>query len=71
MLFQAVALEWLEKFKREWSDSHLKGITGRIRRELFPWIAAVGRWVRSQRRNCFYVFGGLRLGATLKMRIGL
>lgn len=36
--FKAVALEWLEKFKHEWTESHHKGISGRLRRELFPWI---------------------------------
>jgi hypothetical protein len=30
--FQAVALEWLERFKNEWTESHHKGISGRIRR---------------------------------------
>jgi len=38
--FQAVALEWLERFKNEWTESHHKGISGRIKRELFPWIGA-------------------------------
>ncbi len=36
--FQAVAEEWLEKFQHEWTESHHKGISGRIRRELFPWL---------------------------------
>jgi integrase len=36
--FKAVALEWLEKFKHEWTESHHKSISGRLRRELFPWI---------------------------------
>ena len=36
--FQAVAVEWLEKFKHQWTESHYKGISGRLRRELYPWI---------------------------------
>ncbi len=36
--FQAVAEEWLEEFQHEWTESHHKGISGRIRRELFPWL---------------------------------
>lgn len=36
--FKAVALEWLEKFKHEWTESHHKGISGRLQRELYPWI---------------------------------
>jgi integrase len=38
--FQAVALEWLERFKHEWTESHHKGISGRLKRELFPWLGA-------------------------------
>jgi len=38
--FKAVALEWLEKFKHEWTESHHKGISGRLQRELFPWIGS-------------------------------
>lgn len=38
--FQAVAVEWLEKFKHEWTESHYKGISGRLRRDLFPWLSA-------------------------------
>ncbi len=36
--FEAVATEWLEKFKHQWTDSHLKSISGRLRRDVFPWI---------------------------------
>lgn len=36
--FQAVSVEWLEKFKHEWTESHYKGISGRLKRELYPWI---------------------------------
>ena len=36
--FQAVANEWMEKFKHMWTDSHYKNIAGRLRRDLFPWI---------------------------------
>lgn len=36
--FQAVAVEWLERFKQEWTESHYKGISGRLKRELFPWL---------------------------------
>lgn len=38
--FQGVAVEWLEKFKHEWTESHYKGISGRLKRELFPWLGA-------------------------------
>lgn len=38
--FQAVAEEWLEKFKHQWTESHLKSISGRLRRDIFPWIGA-------------------------------
>ncbi|MBV5316895.1 MAG: tyrosine-type recombinase/integrase [Desulfobulbaceae bacterium] len=38
--FQAVALEWLEKFKHQWSDSHVKSISGRLQRDIFPWIGS-------------------------------
>lgn len=36
--FQAVAVEWLEKFKHEWTESHHKGISGRLKREIYPWL---------------------------------
>lgn len=38
--FQAVAEEWLEKFKHQWAESHVKSISGRLRRDLFPWIGS-------------------------------
>jgi len=38
--FQAVAVEWLEKFRHDWTESHYKGISGRLRRDLFPWLGA-------------------------------
>lgn len=38
--FQAVAVEWLERFKHDWTESHYKGILGRLKRELFPWLGA-------------------------------
>jgi len=38
--FQAVAEEWLDKFKHEWTESHHKGISGRLTRELYPWIGS-------------------------------
>lgn len=36
--FQAVAEEWTEKFQHMWTDSHLKNISGRLRRDIYPWI---------------------------------
>lgn len=36
--FQAVANEWIEKFKHMWTESHYKNIAGRLQRDLFPWI---------------------------------
>jgi integrase len=36
--FQFVAYEWLEKFKNQWSDTHLKSISGRLKLHVFPWI---------------------------------
>lgn len=36
--FQAVANEWTEKFRHTWTESHYKNITGRLQRDLFPWI---------------------------------
>ena len=38
--FQAVADEWLEKVKHQWTESHRKSISGRLRRDIFPWIGA-------------------------------
>lgn len=36
--FQAVAEEWIEKFKHMWTESHLKNVSGRLQRDLYPWI---------------------------------
>jgi len=36
--FQAIANEWIEKFKHMWTESHYKNIAGRLQRDLFPWI---------------------------------
>jgi len=36
--FQFVALEWLEKFKNQWTDTHFKSISGRLKLHIFPWI---------------------------------
>ena len=36
--FQAVANEWIEKFKHMWTESHYKNLAGRLQRDLFPWI---------------------------------
>ena len=36
--FQFVALEWLEKFKNQWTDTHFKSISGRLKLHVFPWI---------------------------------
>jgi hypothetical protein len=36
--FQFVALEWLEKFKNQWTDTHLKSISGRLKLHVYPWI---------------------------------
>lgn len=36
--FQAVAVEWIEKFKHMWTDSHFKNVSGRLQRDIYPWI---------------------------------
>jgi integrase len=36
--FQAVAEEWIEKFKHMWTESHFKNISGRLKRDIYPWI---------------------------------
>ena len=36
--FQAVAEEWIGKFRHMWTESHLKNISGRLRRDIYPWI---------------------------------
>lgn len=36
--FQFVALEWLEKFKNQWTETHLKSISGRLKLHVYPWI---------------------------------
>ena len=38
--FQAVAVEWIEKFHHMWTASHHKNITGRLQRDLYPWIGS-------------------------------
>lgn len=36
--FQAVALGWLERFRHEWTESHYNSISGRLRRDIYPFI---------------------------------
>jgi integrase len=36
--FQAVGNEWIEKFKHLWSENHLKSVSGRLQRDIYPWI---------------------------------
>jgi len=36
--FQAVAEEWIGKFKHMWTESHLKNVSGRLQRDIYPWI---------------------------------
>jgi len=36
--FQSVAVDWLERFKGEWTESHYKSISGRLRRDILPFI---------------------------------
>jgi len=36
--FQSVALEWLERFKQEWTESHFTSISGRLRRDIYPFV---------------------------------
>ena len=36
--FQAVAEEWIEKFKHMWTESHFKNVSGRLQRDIYPWI---------------------------------
>jgi hypothetical protein len=54
-MFQAVAEDWLKKFQHEWTESHHKGISGRIRRELFFWLGErpVGEITAPEVLACF------------------
>lgn len=36
--FRAVAEEWIEKFKHMWTESHFKNVSGRLQRDIYPWI---------------------------------
>lgn len=38
--FEAIALEWFEKKRTVWSDSHASKTLGRLRRHVFPWIGS-------------------------------
>ena len=36
--FEATAQEWLVRFKQDWTESHFKSISGRLQRDIFPFI---------------------------------
>ena len=36
--FRAIAEEWIGKFKHMWTESHLKNVSGRLQRDIYPWI---------------------------------
>ncbi|MFM8331604.1 MAG: tyrosine-type recombinase/integrase, partial [Candidatus Methylumidiphilus sp.] len=38
--FEAVYLEWLEKFCKRWKPSHAENIRRRIEKDMIPWIGA-------------------------------
>lgn len=38
--FEALAREWLERFKTSWVESHAKRIQARLERDVFPWLGA-------------------------------
>ncbi len=36
--FQAIALEWMEKQKKDWSEAHYKNVSNRLHTNIFPWL---------------------------------
>ena len=36
--FQAVAEEWIGRFKHMWTESHFKNVSGRLQKDIYPWI---------------------------------
>jgi integrase len=39
--FEAVAREWHQKFKNNWTDSHAKRTMGRLEKDIFPWLGSL------------------------------
>jgi len=38
--FESIALEWMEKQKKDWSVSHYENVSSRLRNNVFPWLGS-------------------------------
>jgi len=36
--FKVISLEWMEKQKDRWSDSHYKSVSSRLKNNIYPWL---------------------------------
>jgi len=36
--FQSIAIEWMSKQKKDWSDTHYQNVSNRLNNNIFPWL---------------------------------